>query len=282
MRLYLYPFILLCCLSADMVFAQGGFSAQTGARSRAMGGAAVTQQDVFSLFSNPAGIAHLESLGFGISGENRFLQEGLNQYQAAVALPSGFGGFGLSVQYFGFDLYNEQKIGLAYARKLTDFISVGVQFDYLSVNIQEFGNKGTFTFEAGVQSNFKEQFYFGAHVFSPARVSVTDDDVIPTVMTIGGAWKANDKLWFAVDVEKDIDLPVSFQAGFEYFIVDELALRAGVSTAPVENHFGIGIYLGQLRIDLSSSYHQTLGITPSASISYSPQLKAKPKEQDPS
>ncbi|MEO1435524.1 MAG: hypothetical protein AAFV80_08325 [Bacteroidota bacterium] len=282
MRLYIYACIFFLCLSADFIFAQGGFSAQTGARSRAMGGAAVTQQDVFSLFSNPAGVAHLESLSFGISGENRFLQEGLNQYQAAVALPSGFGGFGLSVQYFGFELYNEQKIGLAYARKLTDFLSIGVQFDYLSVNIQEFGNKGAFTFEAGIQSNFKEQFYFGAHVFSPARVSLTDDDLLPTVMTVGGAWKASDKLLLAVDVEKDIDLPVSFQGGLEYFIVDQLALRAGVSTAPVENHFGLGIYLGQLRIDLSSSYHQTLGVTPSASISYTPQLKAKPKALDPS
>lgn len=277
MRYSFFILVILCCLSADWVQAQGGFSAHSGARGRAMGGAAVVQQDVFSLFSNPAGITSIEHLSFGVSGENRFLQEGLNQYQAAVALNAGFGSFGLSVQYFGFDLYNEQKIGLAYARKLADFLSIGVQFDYFGVSIPEFGTSSAFTFEAGIQSHFDDRFFFGAHVFSPARIGITEGENILTVFTVGAGWKPNEQLLIAFDVEKDVDLPVSFEAGLEYFVVDQLALRAGVSTAPIENHFGIGIYLGNLRIDLTSSYHQTLGLTPSASVSYSPAFKSKTK-----
>ena len=45
-----------------------------------------------------------------------------------------------------FSKYNEQKFGLAYARKLFHNVSLGGQLDYLSLNIENYSQQHFITF----------------------------------------------------------------------------------------------------------------------------------------
>src|SRR5215831_3949547 len=108
----------------------GGEPLTVGARSGAMGDAAVTLSDASSVFNNQAGMAFVKGFSAGLFTERKFGLSELSYSAGGVTLPTKSGVFGLSANYYGFDLYNEKKAGLAYARLFSNKISGGIQLDY--------------------------------------------------------------------------------------------------------------------------------------------------------
>jgi hypothetical protein len=267
-----YLLLALPCLmftALNDATAQNGLPPMAGARGMAMGNASVTFRDINSAFSNQAGLAHLEGMAFTLGAERRFLLADINSYSAAFAYPTQSGTFGLALNYFGFSAYNEQRIGLAYGRKLLDNLSIGAQVDYLSTRIEEYGNTSNVTFEVGLQATLLKNAVLAAHVFSPIRQDIVTDEPIPTVLKVGIGYTPSDKVTLSAEMEKDIDFDPVFKAGIEYYIVDALALRTGFSSNPSQNSFGFGLRLKSgLHIDVAAAYHYQLGVTPMFSISY--------------
>jgi uncharacterized protein YdeI (BOF family) len=262
-------FLLLIILNISTVLiAQNHTPTAAGADGLSLGGMRVVANDVNSVFSNQAGLANLNSISFTAFGENRFALSNINQFSAGFGIPTKAGNFGLGLQYFGFEDYNEQKISVAYARKLTKRLSIGAAVDYLNLRIPYFGNQGNVTFEVGLQGQITEQITLGVHIFSPVTISWTVNDVVPTIFAMGGSYQPTDKIRIIAEVEKDFDLPVNFKAGLEYRFIEQLAARVGVNTYPIQNSFGLGIYLKKLQIDVAAVYHQVLGVTTGFSVRY--------------
>lgn len=275
---YLF-FIFLSIVFVSQSSAQNGSPGIAGARGAAMGNTGITFQDINSIFSNQAGLTSINGLAGVVSGEQRFLVSEINSLSAGVAYGKGLGAFGLSLGYYGFQDYNEQKIGLAYARKLFDKLSIGLQFDYLNTSIAEYGNKGLVTFELGLQSQVTKKIHVAAHVYSPATIALTAEDVLPTIFKLGGAYLPSDKVTFLLEVEKDLDYPVQVKAGMEYYIVDAVSLRAGVGTNPTLMSFGVGYRVKSgLSIDVGARVHQVLGVMPAVGIIYQAAAKKKGKK----
>ncbi len=61
--------------------------------------------DAFSFSANQASLANINAVSGGIYGERRFLLEELSLYQAAFALPTGSGNFGLQASAINFRLH---------------------------------------------------------------------------------------------------------------------------------------------------------------------------------
>ncbi len=249
--------------------AQNGTPPTAGARSLGMGGTGVSFTDINSIFSNQAGLSSLEGFTATAFSENRFLVSEIRTFSLGAALPTASGTFGLSLHYFGFDAYNEQRIGLAYARPLFDKLSLGAQFLLLNTRIPEYGNKALPTFELGLLAEVLPEVNFGIHLSSPARIEVVDEENLPTVLRLGFSYLPSDKLQLLAEVEKDIDYPARARFGVEYRAVEALFLRFGIATEPTSMSFGLGLQLeNSLRLNVASSYHQVLGFTPGASITY--------------
>ncbi len=251
------------------IYAQNGATNSTGVRSNGVGNASVSFTDLNSIFNNQAGLAELENMGFLLSAEQRFLISDLNNFGAGFAMPTYSGTFGVSVHYFGFEDFNQSKIGLAYARKLMDKLSVGIQFDMLSTQISEYGNKNLFTFEVGVQSELIENLLLGFHLYNPVKLEIIEDEFLPTIIRAGATYTASKKLKLHTELEKDFDFPFIFKGGVEYELADDFCLRVGVQTNPTALSFGLGYQMKNgLRFDLASNYHQELGFTPSIGIGF--------------
>lgn len=265
-------FLIWLCwwASWSTIRAQNGLPQNAGARGAAMGNAAVTFTDINSVFVNQAGLGYLEQAAVTVYGERRFLAaDGLNSFLLGAAYPhKSLGTFGLSVHYFGFDTYNEQKIGLAYGRKLFKRFSLGAQFNYLATRIDQYGTAHNATFEVGVLAKVTKQFHLGAHVFSPLRLRLPNGDYIPSLFKIGVAYLPSQQLRLTAELEKDLERPFNVRFGAEYHPMKALYIRAGVSTDPLLLSFGLGLRLKGLRIDVSTSYHQNLGFTPGLSVAY--------------
>lgn len=263
--------ILLLAVSLSS-YAQNSIA--TSARSAGMGGTGLTFQDANSAFSNQAGLATVENLGGLVTAESRFARSPINTFAGAFILPSKFGAFGLTLQHYGVETFNQQKIGLAYARKLSKGLSIGAQFDFINVSIPSYGSKGAVTFEAGLQATITKELRFGVHVFSPTNIDFTEDLSVPTIYRAGLTYLPSSKTYLTLELEKDIDFPTRVRMGVEYRFIESFFLRVGAATAPTLISVGIGIQVPTgLGIDITSSYHQILGVTPSISISYTPKTK---------
>lgn len=242
-----------------------------GGRAAGMGNASVTLYDFWAISHNQAGLSRLEKMAAGVYFENRFLVEELSFGAGAFVLPTRSGVFGVSFTYFGFDLYNETKVGIAYGREFGERLSTGLQLNYHHTGIgEDYGNKGNITFELGVIYHILPQLSIGAHLFNPTRARISDfaDERIPTIFKTGLAYEFSDRVMVILEAEKSVNLDPVLKAGIEYHITDPVYLRGGIGTNPMTNAFGFGLEQGNLNIDLATSYHHILGYSPQISFIY--------------
>jgi len=188
----------------------------------------------------------------------------------AFAIPTKSGTFGVCVSNFGYSMYSQNKYGLAFGKAFGEYVSAGVMMDYMESNISGYGKKGAFVAEAGIQAKALKNLTLGMHIFNFTRSKLINynDERIPTIMRLGADYKFSDKVFVALETEKDIDKKAMVKAGLEYKPIKELYLRAGISTNPSLSCFGIGLDLKKLKLDLSSTYHSTLGFSPQVGLIY--------------
>jgi len=240
-----------------------------GGRGAGLSNASVTIKDIWAVSNNQAGLAGIKVLTAGFYYENRYGLKDLGLKSGAIVLPTKSGVFGLSMTYFGFALYNESRIGLAYAKSFGNKFSVGVQLDYLNTHIAEnYGNSGTVAGEIGLRYQLNNKLAIGAHIFNPTRAKVAayNKERAPTIINLGLSYNFSDKVLLAVETEKDIQFKPVFKAGVEYKPVRTFYFRTGISTNPVLNSFGFGVEYLNFNLDFAASYHQVLGFTPQVSL----------------
>lgn len=228
------------------------------------GAYSINHVDVFSFLSNQASLAQLKSPSVGVYGERRFLLSELNNYTAAIGLPTNSGNFGVKANYAGFSDYNETQLGLAYARKLGSKIDVGLQLNYNSIRINSYGNASAISFELGTVLHVTDKLHAGLHINNPVggKFGKDQQEKLPSVYAVGMGYDASEKLLISAEIEKEEDQPINVNAGFQYKLIPQLLVRAGMSSATSSAWVGLGLTLKSFRLDITSSYHPELGITP--------------------
>jgi len=273
MRGPVLPFALLLCCTAQA----GGDPLPIGARFAGMGFSGLTLTDVWSVRLNPAGIAALEGPVAGLSYQRHFLSEELAHQGLVVALPLGKGVLGIGADRFGYSLYNETRASLAYAMRFGEGLRVAVQLDHLGVRLGEnYGSTGTVVAEVGMQAQVTDALWIGAHLYNPTRAALLKagdgamplEERVPTLLRAGFGYTFSDKLLMTLEAEKDIAMPERFRAGMEYHPSPALFLRTGISTGPVQAHFGAGVRLERVDIDLAMAVRSQLGPTPMIGLNY--------------
>jgi len=252
-----------------LVFSTGELQS-TGARSAAMGRCSVALNDSWSIMNNQAGMAKIDRFSTAIAYESPFMLNELSVKSLGLAAPTKFGVLGLSYQHRGYELYNEQKIGLAYAKSFGPYLRIGLQLDYLQTTLGDgYGNKGSVTFEVGLQSDVTEKMTIGVYTFNPLRVKLADYDSekIQAIYRFGLKWKASESFIALVDLEKNTQIrPVIARFGLEYQVKDRFFMRTGTSTGQEIFSLGVGFRHKFFQFDIGAAMHETLGFSPQASI----------------
>ncbi|MFM6926368.1 MAG: hypothetical protein ACKOU7_12755 [Ferruginibacter sp.] len=125
------------------------------------------QNDPLSFTGNQAALARVTSAGIGVFGERRFMLSETSVYTAGASVPTRLGNLGIQLNYAGFKNFSENKIGLAYARKLGKLLDIGVQFNYYGYRIPAYGNASTINVEIGAMMHLTESLHAGIHVDNP-------------------------------------------------------------------------------------------------------------------
>ena len=229
-----------------------------------LGAYSLTNADVFSFIANQASLAQLKNASAGVFGERRFLLTELNNYTAALGLPTKSGNFGLKAGYYGFSDYNETQLGLAYARKLGNKLDIGAQFNYNGIRIAGYGSDAAVSFEIGTVLHVTDKLHAGLHINNPVggKFGKGQQEKLASVYTFGLGYEASEKFFISAEIVKEEDQPVNVNAGLQYKFLSRLLARAGMSANTSTAWLGIGLTLKSFRVDITTSYHPQLGITP--------------------
>ena len=251
------------------------------ARATAMSNAYVAvANDVWAGYSNPAGLASLRQYEFGFAIQRpynmKFFRNGF--LGVALPLPQQYGTIGLLaetfyVDYNGNQLSVENTIGLSHGFYLLNDVhsslSAGYNLKYYywdlgeSVGGLELGSAGTFGVDVGLQASIYGRTQVGVYVYNingPTIGSEVSHD-LPKRVVIGAAYKPYTGLTTSLAIEKTIGYDTQVQGGFEFFLVDWLALRAGASTNPSRFSAGFGVIYGGFQLDYSFQTHDVLAET---------------------
>lgn len=246
-----------------------------GGRSAALSGASSTLTDVWSAHNNQAGLAFVRSAEAGAYYENRFLLKELSYSALAVAIPLKQNGtFGLTYTNFGYSIFRQTKAGLGYGMKFGENFSAGVQLDYFYTLINDaagiYGRKGIVTGELGFLARLTKQVTFSGHIYNPIRAKIADynNEILPIIIKSGLQYKVSEKVFLAAEAEKSSYSKMNFKGGIEYQASQEIYIRGGGQSNPVQMAFGAGFRFKGLNLDLSSSWHSILGFSPQMGLSY--------------
>jgi hypothetical protein len=222
------------------------------------------QTDPFGFTGNQAALAKLETAGVGLWAERRFMLTETSVYGLAAGFPTKMGNFGVQVNYSGFSNFNDNKIGLAYARSLGKFLDLGVQFNYYGYRIPQYGNASAINFEIGAIMHFSEKFHGGIHAYNPVggKLGKMEDEKLAAAYKLGLGYDATDNFYISTEIVKEEDKPVNVIGGVQYQFVKKFFVRAGFLSESGSAFGGAGVGWRNLRLDVSANYHPQLGFSP--------------------
>lgn len=262
----------LVLLIPALAFSQGWLP--MGARSNSMGNSSVAIIDPWAFHHNPGALANVDKMAAGVSYENRFLLKELQSQGLVYVQPIKTGVISVGAQLYGYSNYRTYRAGLGYSLKLSEKFSGGVQLNYQGIQLNEnYGSKSTVTAEIGILASITEDWRVGMSVFNLGRSKLDDyqDDRFTTLMRLGTSYSFSEKVMATAELEKNVDYPLRIKSGLEYQVVDNVYIRGGFATEPIEVSFGLGYKFKAIQLDLGSAYHQQLGWSPHFSLTYQKQ-----------
>ena len=261
--------IFLCFFSGIILSGQSIPLPSGSAAGFAVGQATVAWNDEHAVLNNQAGMLGIENWGIQMSAANLYGLGSLNILTASATKKlNNNNAIGLSIKHIGDSDFNNQIIGLAYARKVLRNLDISLQLDLLSYQAKRYGNKYLATVEFGTMVQATKKLRVGFHVFNPFAQKLTAQEDISSIFRLGAIYTLSDKVHMMGEVEKDLLQAYNFKAGINYAPVKNLYLRIGVTTSGRQLHFGLAYQFGNFALHGSSSVHQQLGITSAAELSF--------------
>ncbi len=222
------------------------------------------QNDVLSFTGNQAALGQVKNAGIGVFAERRFMLAETSVYTLASSIPTRLGNFGIQLNYAGFKNFNENKIGLAYARKLGRLVDVGVQFNYYSYRVPAYGNASAINFEIGALLHLTDKLNAGVHIYNPVGGKIGKDkaEKLAAVYKAGLGYDVSERFFVSAEISKEEDQRVNVTAGLQYQFAKQFFLRTGFVTESTIAYVGAGLAWQNLRLDITSGYHPQLGLSP--------------------
>jgi hypothetical protein len=240
-----------------------------GAKQIALANSDVAQaNDVFAVFTNPAGLSQMNwrEVGLYYSPAPFGFSELANGF-IAYNEPFSFGSIGIGAMIYGFDLYRESKVTLAFSYNYQNSFFVGLAADYHTVSIRNYGSTGVFYADLGGLVYLADDLRWGFDLHNLNHASFgASDDQIPVVLNTGLSIDLIDNFTLNAAVEKDIRYNAGIMFGFDYELIEYISLMSGFSNEPSRFTAGIGIHYSILNLDYAVFTHTELGITHQAGI----------------
>jgi hypothetical protein len=220
-------------------------------------------KDVFSFADNPAGFSEAAGFSAGVSGEKRFMLEGMNAYAASLQYAMKSSAVGFNSHFFGSAGFQESQLSLAYGKNLGK-LNLGVQFNYHRISVPAYGADGTISADISLVWELTANLKAGVHVLNPVPVKfgAQEAEMINTVYKMGMGYEISDKVFLGAELFKESGKQVHVYFALQYQFLAKFFFQAGINTEKGKPYAGFGWAFRNLRLHINGSYHPQLGFTP--------------------
>ncbi len=227
---------------------------------------------------HPAGGGKTTAFMAAVYGENSLIPGGEKYVNFSSGLPVSPGCLHFQVDYAGAGDYDEMQTGIGYSRNLGELVQIGVRFNYYRLHIVGYGASSAFPVEAGAVFQLYPKLKTSLYVYNimAARPKGEGLGRIPTVVGFAMGYSASKSVGISVEIIKESGKDVSFQPIVFYQAADKLFFSGGITTNTGIVFFSGGYILGQVRLDISSSYTGSLGWATGLGLQYTLPSKKQP------
>lgn len=243
----------------------------TGARFTGMGNSGGALNDVYSLLSNPAGIAKLNSPSFALSFENHFIGTDVKTQSALAVFPTKIFVVGAYVHNYGISqVYSDLTSGVSLARLFGSDLAMALTVNYHQLKVTNYGENKSVSLDFGVHYYFTEKWTMGAHLRNPENASNRQElyKKTNTQVVFGNSYRFNTEILMSMDIKYILEQRFDSSLGMEYAIVNWLKLRGGVSLHHFQRYAGFGFGYKDFVFDMATVFHPRLGISPQIGLQY--------------
>ena len=254
---------------------------QPSAIARGMGGAYTSvAKDVNAIFYNPAGLTNTSfsaKLGFSQLYNQDFSE--LKTVAVGYNLPKNLGTIALGTRVMDVDfedvnLMSEQIYSLAHGFYLLQDIHSQISFGYtgnfyrLSMDGEDDDTALGIDLGALAVLHTRTHIAFAVTNINKAKMGDENQIDLPSKMALGIAYIPYEKVTTSIEVKKDFAKETEFMGGVEAHLLEPLAIRFGVHQNPATYSAGLSIYIKDLEMDYSFTYHSVLPATHYFSLGY--------------
>jgi hypothetical protein len=257
--------LLICLLFFNKIFAQSIITNTTSFPFLGQTSYSTNQLDAFSFTLNQASLAQQKTKAIGVFSENRFGLKALSNSILAMALPTTRGNFGLQLNYAGFKNFNESKVGIAYAKKLSKKIDVGIQFNYYNFKVPTYGGASAINIEIGAIYQLTQKLKTGFHVSNivGSKLNKTTNQKLAQRYSFGLGYDVSDNFFIVSTIVKEEDKPINIAASIHYQFVHQFFAKAGFNSENSLAFAALGVGWKNFKLSFSGSFHPQLGLSPS-------------------
>ncbi len=280
---------ILFILTSNL-FAGGAFDDRyPSARATGMSNSFVAvANDVWAAYYNPAGLSNIDNYQTGISYQKPFSLSFFQSIFASAVIPISkeYGSVGIAVESFGVkykgNTLNQEYVaalshGFFLLNDIHTSLSIGYNLKYYHMDLGEsiggidLGSGGTFGLDLGIQASIYNRTYLGMYVYNlnSPTLGVNTAHELPRRIVIGAAYMPYTGLTTAISMNKALGFDTQFEGGFEFELLEMLALRFGASTNPNRFTAGLGIEFEALQFDYGFRSHPVLSETHTFGFMYS-------------
>lgn len=188
--------------------------------------------------------------------------------ESALAIQKNldFGTFGFGVQRSGTEVLNVQNLHFAYGSSISN-LDYGGSLELRQTSMSEYGNKMNLLFDLGAQTDVIDHLKFAMNISNLNQATIIDELIFSSIR-MGVNYESSEKLFFNIEYEKILQGSNMVKTSFEYFIINQIAVRAGMQSKPLRPHAGLGIKWKRWNYSYAFARHPFLGNTHAISIEY--------------
>ncbi|WP_257656993.1 hypothetical protein [Parapedobacter lycopersici] len=241
----------------------------TGTRHQAMGGTGTALQEIYSLTANPAGLTRLDQVVVHVAYRQHFLSTEITGQTALLGIPTRLGNMGVRIHRYGLqDAYEALHGGVVYAKPLGPKLALAISVNFHQLRIPAYRVDRSFSADAGLQYHIREDLVVGIHYQNIGNMGYERVyGVVPSTLRIGVGYQLG-KVILTSDAVYDLTRTLDGRAGLEYALTAALWLRGGFSLYPLQQYAGFGLAWDHMVVDVATTFHPRLGISPQMGISY--------------
>ncbi len=227
-----------------------------------------SQANCFSFSSNQAALSSLQSISIGILQEKRFNLSEISLTEARMVLPTNWGNVGCQVSYNGFAACRQIHYGLAYGRKLSEAIAIGVQCNYYRTFLTGFIQRNSVNVEGGCLLRLSPSLNIGLHVNHPAKWMTASISTasLPYTYRFGIGYDVSKDFFIGMQWQKEENKPIQISAALHYRYTQSFFAKLGILGGNESIFAGWGLCYKSIRLDLLITRHRQLGYSPGISL----------------